>query len=61
MSDAIQPMYALIYLLGVFLAAISQVLLKKAAMRPHNGISGLAGDPGLRHLCGLHPFKYSGL
>ena len=35
MSDAIQPMYALIYLLGVFLAAISQVLLKKAAMRPH--------------------------
>lgn len=35
MSDAIQPMYALIYLLGVFLAAVSQVLLKKAAMRPH--------------------------
>ena len=35
MSDTIQPLYALIYLLGVFLAAISQVLLKKAAMRPH--------------------------
>ena len=30
MSDTIQPMYALVYLLGVFLAAVSQVLLKKA-------------------------------
>lgn len=35
MNDTIQPLYALIYLLGVFLAAVSQVLLKKAAMRPH--------------------------
>ena len=35
MNDTIQRLYALIYLLGVFLAAVSQVLLKKAAMRPH--------------------------
>lgn len=30
--------YLLLYLLSTFLAAISQVLLKKAAMRPHESV-----------------------
>lgn len=30
--------YALVYALGVFLAAVSQVLLKKEAMKPHDSL-----------------------
>lgn len=37
MRDAQLP-YLLLYLLSTFLSAISQVLLKKAAMRPHKNI-----------------------
>ncbi len=38
MSGEIIPIYLFVYMLGVFLSAISQVLLKKAAMRPHKNI-----------------------
>lgn len=35
MKNEIIPGYLFVYLIGVFLAAVSQVLLKKAAQRPH--------------------------
>lgn len=35
MKSEIVPLYLIVYLTSVFLAAISQVLLKKAAQRPH--------------------------
>lgn len=36
--NEIQPLYLLLFLSAVFLAAISQVLLKKAALRPHKNM-----------------------
>lgn len=38
MKSEIVPAYLFLYLASVFLAAISQVLLKKAAQRPHRNI-----------------------
>lgn len=37
--------YVAVYLLGVFIASCSQVLLKKAAMRPHESVLGEYLDP----------------
>ena len=38
MKNEIIPVYLFVYLVGVFLAAVSQVLLKKAAQRPHKNL-----------------------
>ena len=38
MKNEIVPVYLFVYLVGVFLAAVSQVLLKKAAQRPHKNL-----------------------
>lgn len=38
MKNEIVPAYLLLYIISVFLAAISQVLLKKAAQRPHRNV-----------------------
>ena len=63
MKNEIIPVYLFVYLVGVFLAAVSQVLLKKAAQRPHKNLieDRLACYFGLRHFCGLYPFEHCGL
>ena len=64
MSQAQLP-YVLLYLCSTFLSAVSQVLLKKAALREHKSVlaeyTDWRVDFRLCPLCGLHALNDAGL